>query len=476
MKNFLFSSLISLLSLSQPVWGQTNSLAKNLCPGELEPTINAIANRPQFQRSRWGILIETLTTNITLYERDSQYYFIPASTVKLLTTAATLQKLGANFRIRTSIYGDTQGNIYIVGRGDPSLTEIQLQDLAQQLKNQGINQINQLIAVDGYFTGSPIHSTWQWEDIQAGYGAPINSLILNQNSLDLILSPQTIGQPLKVTWVRPEQATGWTIDNQTRTVRENEPEFVNIGRDLSQPIIRILGQLRVNGEPEPVYAAVIEPTNNFIQQFQKILINSGIKVLKTSISSNFFYPETELAFVESPPLSELIKTLNLESNNVFAESLLRTLGAQNSRSDSVESGLKEIKLILSKLGINPNNYQLFDGSGLSRNNLVTPLVLVQTLRMMAASSNAELYRNSLPIGGVSGTLKARFKDNSATGIVQAKTGTMRGVTSLAGYISPLNYQPLVFSITINQSNLSPEELRQAVDEIILLLTQLKSCP
>ncbi|BBD54595.1 D-alanyl-D-alanine carboxypeptidase/D-alanyl-D-alanine-endopeptidase [Planktothrix agardhii NIES-204] len=166
----------------------------------------------------------------------------------------------------------------------------------------------------------------------------------------------------------------------------------------------------------------------------------------------------------------------MESNNVFAESLLRTLGAQNSRSDSVESGLKEIKLILSKLGINPNNYQLFDGSGLSRNNLVTPLVLVQTLRMMAASSNAELYRNSLPIGGVSGTLKARFKDNSATGIVQAKTGTMRGVTSLAGYISPPNYQPLVFSITINQSNLSPEELRQAVDEIILLLTQLKSCP
>ena len=457
MKNFLFSSLISLLSLSQPVWGQTNSLAKNLCPGELEPTINAIANRPQFQHSRWGILIETLTTNITLYERDSQYYFIPASTVKLLTTAAALQKLGANFRIRTSIYGDSQGNIYIVGRGDPSLTEIQLQDLAQQLKNRGINQINQLIAVDSYFTGSPIHSTWQWEDIQAGYGAPINSLILNQNSLDLILSPQTVGQPLKVTWVRPEQATGWTIDNQTQTVRENQPEFVNIGRDLSQPIIRVSGQLRVNGEPEPVYAAVIEPTNNFIQQFQKILINSGIKVLETSISSNFSYPESELAFVESPPLS-------------------RTLGAQNSRSDSVESGLKEIKLILSKLGINPNNYQLFDGSGLSRNNLVTPLTLVQTLRIMAASSNAELYRNSLPIGGVSGTLKARFKDNSATGIIQAKTGTLTGVTSLAGYISSPNYQPLVFSITINQSNLSPQELRQAVDEIVLLLTQLKSCP
>lgn len=476
MKKVLFSSLIFLFSLSQPVWGQTNSPGTKICPVELAPAINAIANRPQFQQSRWGVLIETLTTNITLYNRDSQYYFIPGSTVKLLTTAAALQKLGANFRIRTSIYGDSQGNIYIVGRGDPSLTEIQLQDLAQQLKNRGINQINQLIAVDGYFTGSPIHSTWQWEDIQAGYGAPINSLILNQNSLDLKLSPQGVGQPLKVTWVRPEQATGWTIENQTRTVRENEPEFVNIGRDLSQPIIKVSGQLRVNGEPEPVYAAVIEPTNNFIQQFQKILINSGIKVLKTSIAPNFSYPQSELAFVESPPLSELIKTMNLESNNVFAESLLRTLGAQNYSDDSVESGLKEIKLMLNQLGINPNNYQLFDGSGLSRNNLVTPLALVQTLKIMGNSSIAELYRNSLPVGGVSGTLKGRFQDTFATGIIQAKTGTLTGVTSLAGYISPPNYQPLVFSITINQTNLSTQQLRQAIDEIVLLLTQLKSCP
>lgn len=476
MKKVLFGGLISLLSLSQPVWAQTHSPGTKICPAELEPAINAIANRPQFQQSRWGILIETLTKNITLYNRDSQHYFIPASTVKLLTTAASLQKLGANFRIRTSVYGDAQGNIYIVGRGDPSLTETQLKDLAQQLKKRGINQINQLIAVDGYFTGSPIHPTWQWEDVQAGYGAPINSLILNQNSLDLKLAPQAVGQPLKVTWVRPEQSTGWTIENQTKTVKENEPEFVRIGRDFSQPIIRISGQLRVNGEPEQVYAAVIEPTNNFIQQFQKILINSGIKVLETSIASNFSHPQEELAFVESPPLSELIKTTNLESNNVFAESLLRTLGAQNSHTDSVESGLKEIKLILNQLGIDPNSYQLFDGSGLSRNNLVTPLALIQTLRIMATSPIAELYQNSLPIGGVSGTLKRRFTDNSATGIVQAKTGTMTGVTSLSGYISPPDYQPLVFSITINQTNLSTQELRQAVDEIVLLLTQLKSCP
>ncbi|VXD16724.1 conserved exported hypothetical protein [Planktothrix serta PCC 8927] len=472
MKKIVFSCLISLFTISQPVWGQT----KKICPTELEPAINTIVNRPQFQQSRWGILIETLTSGTTLYNRDSQYYFIPASTVKLLTTATALQKLGANFRIRTSVYGDNQGNVYIVGRGDPSLTETQLKDLAQQLKNRGINQINQLIAVDGYFTGSPIQQSWQWEDIQAGYGAPINSLILNQNSLDLILSPQAVGQPLKVTWVRPEQATGWTVENQTKTVSKNQPEFVDIGRDLSKPIIRVSGQLRVGAEPEPVYAAVVEPTDNFIQAFKQVLINSGIQVLQTSIAANFSYPPEELAFVESPTLAELIKTLNLESNNVYAESILRTLGVQNSRSDSVESGLKEIKLILTRLGVNPNSYQLVDGSGLSQNNLVSPLTLVQTLRMMAGSPLGELYRNSLPVAGISGTLKGRFRDTSAVGIVQAKTGTLTGVSSLAGYIFSPDYQPLVFSIIINQTNLSTQQLREAIDEIVLLLTQLKSCP
>ncbi|CAD5967539.1 D-alanyl-D-alanine carboxypeptidase [Planktothrix tepida] len=476
MKKFLFGGLICFLSLSQPVLSQTESSSQKICPTELEPAINTLINRPQFQHSRWGILIETLTQGRTLYNRDSQYYFIPASTVKLLTTAAAFQKLSANFRIRTSVYGDNQGNIYIVGRGDPSLTETQLKDLAQQLKNKGISQINQLIAVDGYFTGSPIHSSWQWEDIQSGYGAPINSLILNQNSLDLILSPQGVGQPLKVTWVRPEQATGWTVENQTKTVNKNEPEFVDIGRDLSKPIIRVSGQLRVGAEPEPVYAAVVEPTENFIQVFKQVLLNSGIQVLQTSIAANFSYPPEELAFVESPPLSELIKTLNSESNNVFAESLLRTLGVQNSRSDSVESGLKEIQLMLTRLGVNPQGYYLVDGSGLSQNNLVTPLALVQTLRLMAGSPVTELYQNSLPVAGISGTLKGRFQDSSAVGIVQAKTGTLTGVSSLAGYISPPDYQPLVFSIMINQTHLPTTELRKAIDEIVLLLTRLKSCP
>lgn len=475
MKKFLFSLLFSLISFSQPAWGETASSSNKICPSDLESKISAIANRPQFQGSRWGILIETLNPATTLYNRDAESYFIPASTVKLLTTATALQKLGANYRIRTSVYGDNQGNVYIVGRGDPSLTDIQLKDLSQQLKNKGIIQINQLIAVDGYFSGSPIHPTWQWEDVQAGYGTSINSLILHQNSLDLILSPARVGQPLKVSWVRPEQSQKWTVENRTKTVGKNEPEFVEIGRDLSRPIIYVSGQLREGAEPEPVYAAVVNPAENFLQEFRKVLSEQGIQVLQSSVNLNSSYPQQELAAVESPPLSELIEEVNLESNNVYAESLLRTLGLQTSGSNSVAAGLNEIKSTLTRLEVDQNRYHLVDGSGLSRVNLVSPVTFVQTLRGMANSPLAEWYQNSLPKAGVSGTLKGRFKNTTAAGIVYAKTGTLTGVASLAGYVFPPNYQPLVFSITINQTVLSSQQLRQAIDEMVVLLTKLQPC-
>jgi D-alanyl-D-alanine carboxypeptidase/D-alanyl-D-alanine-endopeptidase (penicillin-binding protein 4) len=447
-----------------------------ICPSQLNAEIEAIINTPQFQRSRWGIFIEPLASSTPLYSLDADHYFIAASTVKLITTAVALHELGADFQIRTSIYGDNQGNVLVVGRGDPSLTDKQLQDLAQQLKDQRITQINHLYADNSYFSGVAIDPSWEWEDIQAGYGAPINSLILNQNSLDLILAPQGVGQPLKVTWVRPQQGRGWQIENQSVTVAKNQPEFVEIGRDLTQPLLRVGGQLRVGSKPESVYAAVVNPAENFVQGLQNHLTEVGIQVSQISIvQSASTVGFQELAWVESPPLSELIQGVNLESNNVFAGALLHTLGVRQNPKDTVAGGLNQIQQTLTKWGINPDSYVLVDGSGLSRQNWVSPRVFVQTLQGIATLAEFEPYQHSLPVAGVSGTLKTRFLNTPAVGIVQAKTGTLTGVSALAGYINPPNYSPLVFSILLNQSNESTRTSRQTIDQIVLLLTRLKSC-
>ncbi|MEG4090518.1 D-alanyl-D-alanine carboxypeptidase/D-alanyl-D-alanine-endopeptidase [Microcoleus sp. Pol12B4] len=474
------SLLVLVLGRPSAVVAQTSAVAGDICPGELGAQVDAIANRPEFSRARWGILIQPLSSTTTLYSRDAQKYFIPASNAKLLTTAAALQKLGADFRIKTSVYSGENGSLYVAGRGDPSIAEAQLKSLAQQLKQRGISQVNQLIGDDSYFQGSAVNPNWEWEDAQAGYGAPINSLIFNQNAIDLLLSPQAIGQPLKVTFAEPKLANQWQLQNNSVTVAQSESEFIDVGREFDRPIIRVSGQLKVGGEPESAYVAVVNPANNFLQYFQQALATEGIPVKQALVASASGNLNQELATVESPPLAELVRETNRESNNLYAEVLLRLLGKVTDKmpqqqEDTGEMGLKELKTALTQLGVNPNSYILADGSGLSRHNLISPEALVQTLRFMANSPAASIYRQSLPIAGESGTLKNRFNTTPNRVNLQAKTGTMTGVSALSGYIEVPNYEPLVFSIIVNQSDISTAKMRSATDEIVLLLNRLRRC-
>jgi len=479
-KGIAFSLLVLVLGRPSAVAAQTPAVAGDICPGELGAQVDAIANRPEFSRSRWGILIQPLSSTATLYSRDAQKYFIPASNVKLLTTAAALQKLGADFRIKTSVYSGENGSLYVAGRGDPSITEAQLQSLAQQLKRRGVDQVNELIGDDSYFQGSAVNPNWEWEDAQAGYGAPINSLIFNQNAIELLLSPQDLGQPLKVTFAEPKLANQWQIQNNSVTVAQNESEFIEVGREFDRPAIRVSGQLKVGAESESAYVAVVNPANNFLQHFQQVLAAEGIPVKQALVASVYRNFNQELATVESPPLAELVRETNRESNNLYAEVLLRLLGKVTDKmpqqqEDTDEIGLKELKTALTQLGVNPNSYILADGSGLSRHNLISPEALVQTLRFMANSPAASIYRQSLPIAGESGTLKNRLNSTPNRVILQAKTGTLSGVSALSGYIEVPDYEPLVFSIIVNQSDLSAASMRSATDEIVLLLNRLRRC-
>ncbi|MBW4490289.1 MAG: D-alanyl-D-alanine carboxypeptidase/D-alanyl-D-alanine-endopeptidase [Trichocoleus desertorum ATA4-8-CV12] len=488
----------------QPVFATTDSI----CPTQIGPAIAQIlqaevsptttpqagerssTNRSGFARARWGILIQTLASKNakgeTLYAQDGDRYFLPASNAKLLTTAAALHKLSPQFRIRTSVYRDTGTKpvkLRLMGRGDPSLTDQELGLLAQQLRSQGIQSISQLLGDESYFRGPVPNPQWEWGDIQAGYGAPVNSLILNQNAIGLQLWPQAVGQPLRVQWDDPAEARRWRIDNQSVTVGGTEDEFVEVGRDLSQPLLRVQGQLRVGGLPEPVAVAIADPSQNFLRRFQRALAAQQIRVGKTLVTHTPTpTADPEIAAIESPPLSTLLIETNRESNNLYAEAILRSLGAQAEASlkqaadlSTAEQGLAVVHQTLTELGVEPGSYVLADGSGLSRHNLVSPAALVQTLQAIAQLPEAEIYRASLPVAGVSGTLQGRFRDTPAQGRLQAKTGTLSGISALSGYLNPPNYQPLVFSIIVNQSPQPTSTLRQTIDEIALTLTKLRSC-
>jgi D-alanyl-D-alanine carboxypeptidase/D-alanyl-D-alanine-endopeptidase (penicillin-binding protein 4) len=350
--------------------------------------------------------------------------------------------------------------------------------LAKQLQQKGIREVKSLIIDDGDVQREAVNPSWQWEDIQSDYGAPINSLILNQNVFSLKLSPQTIGEPLQIAWSDRDEAKHWQINNHSITVSEDQPDDINITRDLTRPVLTIQGHLTASSQPESISLPVFAPTEYFLEHFRNALTEQNIKVRQAYVSSTNSSTQPELAAVESPPLSELAAQMNLHSYNLFAEALLKAIAIKkptDKNQTNTDAGLEVMKGTLTKLGVDPSSYVVVDGSGLSRKNLVSPQAFVQTLQAMAKSEQADAYRASLPVAGRSGTLKNRFLHTPAEGIVQGKTGSMDGVVSLAGYINSPNYQPLVFSIIVNQFDQRVQVVRQAVDDIVVKLAELERC-
>jgi serine-type D-Ala-D-Ala carboxypeptidase/endopeptidase (penicillin-binding protein 4) len=455
-----------------------------ICPADLPDRVSQIIDQPDFAPARWGILVQTLAAQPgdreVLLARDREKFFIPASNAKLLTTAAALIALGPEYRIRTAIFGAI-GDLQIIGQGDPSLQDAQLTQLAQQLKQRGITQIAQLTLIAPSPNPNP---DWTWGDLQTDYGAIAHPFTLNHNTHGLTAAPQTLGQPLKLAWSEKSAIAGWTIDNQTQTVAASAAEFLTVTRDLSTHTIQVRGQLRTGGSPDTLDLAVLNPTQVFRDRIQTIFSAEKITIRQISLDSRQ-KPQPELAFVESPPIAELIYQTNQESDNLYAEALLQTIGAKakprlrlqfTAEDTPTTTGLKTLAQTLEAIGVDRAGYELVDGSGLARLNRATPNAFVQALQGMAAQPTGKIFQNSLPIAAQSGTLTNRFRGTTAAGIVQAKTGTLTGVATLSGYIRPPHYRPLAFSILLNQSDRPAAQNRRAIDAIVQILTQLQTCP
>ncbi|MCJ8282298.1 MAG: D-alanyl-D-alanine carboxypeptidase/D-alanyl-D-alanine-endopeptidase, partial [Rivularia sp. ALOHA_DT_140] len=369
-----------------------NPTGNRFCASQLNSAVDAVINRTNFNRTHWGILVQNLSSPRTLYSRNAKKYFTPASVAKLMTTAAALQALSPNYRIRTSAYGSGNGVRQVVGRGDPSLKNEQLEILAKQLRQRGVRRINQLIANDGFFKGEAVEPSWMWEDLQFYYGAPVNSLMLNENAAVIRLYPQRVGRRLLLKWDNPLDSSGWKVVNQTVTSRKGTKKYIGVKRDLRGQTLYLTGQLPEGSRPDVTAIAVFDPIQNFLKHFRQSLGKQGISVAKvyrgTSKSSG-----RELASVQSPPISKLITETNINSNNLYAEALLKALATKKPlerNQTTVDAGLEVMKSTLSRIGVDPSTYRLVDGSGLSRKDLISPQALVQTLQGMAKSPYASV--------------------------------------------------------------------------------------
>ncbi len=460
------------------------SVLPAVCSSQLQSSINAIIDRPELRRYRWGIVVQKLGGTNQLYNRDGDRLFTPASNIKLITTAVALRQLGASTRLRTSVYqlpsDGSLSNLLVVGRGDPSLRVSGLQSIAQQLQQHGIKQIGQVSFDDGYFRGEQINSGWEWGDLSTDYAPAINGLMLNQNSNPLIVNSQQVGIPLKYTWKDPSLNT-WQVDNRSLTVAASQDNHVDAIAIFGRSTIRLIGKLGLNSAPTQIDLPLVNPAASFISAFRQSLNRLGITVDRTQLMAEISLTNLpEVATINSPTIIELITETNQHSNNVYAEVLLRSIGRTHpehyiSDRDTSNLGITLVKQHLTEMGVDPQAYSIDDGSGLSRHNLVAPTTFVRVLSAMATTPVGQIYRNSLPIAGVSGSLKNRMKGTSAQGIVRAKTGSMSGVVSLSGYINPPQYAPLVFSIILNQHDRPTAQMVEFVDEVVVLLARLKQC-
>jgi serine-type D-Ala-D-Ala carboxypeptidase/endopeptidase (penicillin-binding protein 4) len=451
-----------------------------LCPAQLTPQLDAALNQPPLDTAYTGMVLQTQgPAPRTLYSRNGDRLFTPASNIKLLTTAAALHRLGGDYRLRTSIYSANADSttLRVMGQGDPTVTDAELDALAQQIAQAGVQRVSLLVVDDSYFPGFATNPTWEWGDAQFAFAAPVNSLILNRNAIAVQIAPTQVGSPLSVVVARALPAGPLAIVNDSLTVASGSPTApLSIWRSGDSPTLRVTGQMALGSNPRTLDLAVLNPAQQFAAALQQALQQRSIPVGQTVITQTpTSAPGSELAALLSPPLGELLMAANRDSDNLYAEVLFKTLGitAGGTVSEASQAGGAAVKTVLAALGVNSDPLRLADGSGLSRHNLVSPIALVETLQAMAEHPQRDIFRASLAIAGQSGTLRNRFVGTVLDGRVQGKTGALTGNVSLSGYLQPPNYDPLVFSIVINHSNQHASVLREKIDALLQLVAQLQ---
>ncbi len=469
----------------------------------LAQLIDEAINNSRLASVRWGISVISVNNGRSIYERNAQSLFTPASNMKIFTTAVALELLGADYRWRTSVYasgppdssGAISGDLVLYGRGAPDLVSQStvkgpnsLVELANQLYDRGVRHVKgNVIGDESHFRGEPLGDGWEWTDLQWYYGAEASALSINSNEVDVnILAPQKQEVAPQITLHPASDYV--SVNNRMIVVGRNQRMTIGVHRGLSNNHVKVWGEFPINGRGYGVRLSVHKPALWAARLFHSALRARGIAVEGMAESrdsreapSQRFDPRTftELASVSSRPLREAVRDINKASLNLDAELLLRTLGRERGemltipeppgreRGDA-EAGLAIIRFWLSRAGIPSEGLTLHDGSGLSRLNLVTPESLARLLVSTSKSASGGAFRESLPNAGRDGTLAGRLKE--FTDRVAAKTGALTYHTSLSGYLNTANGDVLAFSIICNDHTKGGSADR-VIDEIVSILAK-----
>ena len=455
---------------------------------------------PRFSGALWGVKVASLETGQVLFEHEPGRLMSPASNSKLYVGALALDHFGGDYRIATPILatsapdaqGRLSGDMIISGRGDPSWKArprrgdfwAVFAPFVSEIKRAGVRHITgDIVADTTYFRMPPYGAGWVADDLSEDYGAEISAITLEENFVDLRVTPSVPGQACGFELMHP--LADLIIHNRTVTTVKGGSRSIHARRELGGNVVHVFGELPEGSAEEMLDLTVPNPAKWFAAALKEALQREGIRVdggarsVRWPDASPVSRGAVMLGEIRSPPLRDLVAAFmkpsqNLETDLIFAHvgEAVRPTDAPVWRT-SEQCAVAALRDFLRRNDLPADEVRFDEGSGLSRNNLTSAHATVALLRFMARHRDGDAFTASLPIAGVDGTIRRRMRDTPAEGNVRAKTGTLRWANALSGYVASAAGERLVFSVMLNR-NIVPAGrfARDDVDAIAIMLARL----
>jgi serine-type D-Ala-D-Ala carboxypeptidase/endopeptidase (penicillin-binding protein 4) len=450
-------------------------------------------------KGEWGLLMVDAESGETLYEQNADKYFVPASNMKLFTTALALAKLGPEYRFHTTLEtrgtisseGVLSGDVVLVGRGDPNLsnrkfpyelkeefdgpTEKALVGLADALVAKGVKKITgNVIGDDSYFPRERYPNGWEIDDMVWEYGAAISAIVVDDNTVALTLTPgEQAGNPVQAA-VNPA-TPDFTVENEVTTSAAEVKSDLTLTREPGSNLVVVKGTLPAKSAPRKLILAIEEPAQHAAALLKRLLEERGVRVAGVARArhdhAELGGDPVVLAEHVSVPLGDAVKLINKISQNLHTEMLLRTVARQSGVWATPDDLMKVPSDFYAVVGIAPSDVIQTDASGLSRHDLVTPRAIVTLLSFAQKQSWFGAYFVSLPVAGVDGTLEDRMKNTLAAGRVHAKTGSVEHVRTLSGFAETPEGRRVIFSFLSNNQGGKSHEAADALTGLCVAMLE-----
>ncbi len=445
------------------------------------------------------MLVVDAESGETLYEQNADKYFVPASNMKLFTTALALSKLGPDFRFHTTLEtsgaiskeGVLAGDLVLVGRGDPNLSnrkfpyelkeefdgpqEKALAELADVLVARGVKEISgDVVGDDSYFPRERYPNGWEIDDMVWEYGAAISAIAVDDNTVALTLTPgERAGSPVQAA-VAPA-TPDLSVQNEVTTSTAEMKSDLALTREPGSNLVVVKGSLPAKSAQRKLILAIEEPAQHAAATLKRLLEERGIKVagIARARHDHIELGGDPLVLAEhvSVPLGDAVKLINKISQNLHTEMLLRTVARQSGPWATPDDLMKIPADFYATAGIAPGDVIQTDASGLSRHDLVTPRAIVTLLSFAQKQPWFGPYYASLPVAGIDGTLEDRMKNTPAAGRVHAKTGSVEHVRTLSGFAETPSGRRLIFSFLSNNQGGKSHEAADALTGLCVAMLE-----